>query len=236
MNKQDYYNACEKYYTRVKNDWGIYNNHSFSINGFRYDKNFKNHICKIIELANLLDNQVIVEAGCGFGENLNAINSKINANLHGITLCDFHIKNKRFPNIEYKNFDDLKNNDFLADRILFIESFSHSFNKAKLLKTAFNMLKNNGKIFILDLSVSNSFYRSLAVNTKARNDYKKHKKFYGDKPVSSEYVCYKAFIAGFKNIEYKENLDNYIINNNTVKNSIIIETIPTFYNHYILTR
>jgi ubiquinone/menaquinone biosynthesis C-methylase UbiE len=237
MSEEKLLTKINRYYKTVSKYWGIYSNTLNSLNGFRFNNEFNLHILKIAELAKLDNNQKILECGCGFGKNLSELQKIFNkSNFTGISISPNHIENKVFDNVSLQNYNytSFENSGF--DRVLFIESFSHSFNKQKTFNEIYRVLKPGGILFILDLSVPNEYFEKLVYNKKERENYLKHINFYGDKPISYNALIKKAEKTKFTLLDYKENLPNYIINNSIIEKLIIIKTIPTHYNYYVFKK
>ncbi len=85
----------------------------------------------------LLDIEALTNSKKQFDDALGFVkNSNLKGNIN-ITLGDFNNLDKIFPS-EY------------FDRIYFLESFGHSKNKKKTIHTAWNVLKQNGYLYIKD--------------------------------------------------------------------------------------
>jgi cyclopropane fatty-acyl-phospholipid synthase-like methyltransferase len=237
MAKEQYYRNTLNYYESVKNTWGTATNHPYLIEGFKFSLNAVEHVKIIAELADIKQGQYVLDCGCGFGGVLSIMNSLIPAHYTGITLNKYHIENKQFDNLLLANYEDMS---FIGkesiDRIMFIESFSHAYNKINVLKEIHGLLKPGGKVFILDLSITNSDYRSLLTNNLYKRQYREHIRYYGDKPVSSEYVNYIATKCNFSVLDLREKLTNSVQIDQSLEDIIILHTINTHYNYYILQK
>jgi ubiquinone/menaquinone biosynthesis C-methylase UbiE len=159
----------------------------------------------------------------------------------GLTLVESHLLKKQYDNIYVENFDKTSFVNLSFDRILFIESFSHSFNKYNTLKEVNRLLKPNGLCFILDLSVTNEFFRECGVNNQARQKYKEHINFFGDKPICYDYMKKIILKSGFKFIKGAENLHNICsikntLLNNAIEKIILTKKLNTFYNWYLFKK
>jgi len=238
----DYYNKTKSYYNKIGNLCGIYSNYPFLIEGFKFNSDLAAHFNKIIELANITSNLNILEAGCGFGEVLKNLSNMRPQNIYtGVTLVESHLRKKRFNNIFVENFDNLsfKSNSF--DRVLCIESLSHSYNKYKTFLEIKRVLKPCGLCFILDLSVTSDFLKSCIVNIKSRKNYRAHINFFGDKPVDYKSMISKAQKAGLKFLKGEEQINNKCVIENKILNSaiepiILIKKLNTFYNYYLFSK
>jgi len=219
MMSVDYYNKTKSYYNKIGNLCGIYSNYPFLIEGFKFNSDLAAHFNKIIELANITSNLNILEAGCGFGEVLKNLSNMRPQNIYtGVTLVESHLRKKRFNNIFVENFDNLsfKSNSF--DRVLCIESLSHSY-----------------------LSVTSDFLKSCIVNIKSRKNYRAHINFFGDKPVDYKSMISKAQKAGLKFLKGEEQINNKCVIENKILNSaiepiILIKKLNTFYNYYLFSK
>lgn len=237
MSKEKFIDRINQYYKTTSHYWGIYSNTPNSLNGFRFAENFDSHIVKIARLAQIDNKQKILECGCGFGKNLYELNKIYNnSNFIGVSISPNHIEEKIYNNVYLQDYSSTNFKNFEFDRVLFIESFSHSYNKQKTLSEAYRILKHGGILFILDLSVSNEYFAKLISNKDERKNYYKHINFYSDKPISSNTLIKKATKNNFTLLEYKENLTNYIINNTIVEKLIITKSIPTYYNYYVFKK
>jgi len=237
----EYYKKTIDYYNRIGNLCGVYSKYPFLIEGFKFYKDIDRHFNEIIKLAKISNGMNVLEAGCGFGgvlKNLQRLSP--HNNYTGITIVEKHIIKKQFKNIFLMNYDKTKFKDSTFDRILFIESFSHSYNKLKTLKEMHRILKKDGIVFILDLSITNNDYRGF-FNLNNRKKYKDHINFFGDKPVCSDFIEKVAKRGDFNIVSFKENVfndcdieDSFL--NKFVEKIILIKKLSTFYNYYILKK
>jgi len=234
MHKNDYYKKTYNYYENVKNLWGVATEQPYLIEGFKFFKDRNKHLQKIAQLADIKPGLTVLDCGCGFGTLIKFLDLNYPGTYIGITLNDYHIKNKQHHNNYKRNFENLSIIKTKSiDRVLFIESFSHAFNKGKVLKEIRRVLKKDGKVLILDLSISNQDYINLI---KDKLKYNEHIEFYGDKPVCSKYIITLLKSFNFKLLDYKENLENKVIIDKTIESKIILHTINTFYNYYIFSK
>jgi ubiquinone/menaquinone biosynthesis C-methylase UbiE len=234
MHKNHYYQATYNYYEKVKNLWGVATKQHFLIQGFKFSKNINKHLNQIAIHADIIAGLNVLDCGCGFGRLIKYLNKKYPGVYSGITLNDYHIKHRQSENVYKGNFEDLSSiKTDSIDRVLFIESFSHAFNKEAVLREVKRVLRKNGKVFILDLSISNEDYFNLI---KDRSKYKDHINFYGDMPVCGEYMLNLIRKLDFKIYDFKERIYNKVVMDKYVKDKIILHTINTFYNYYIFTK
>lgn len=166
---KDFYNATTDKFLKVYGE---------IIQAFRTN-DVTDYLNYTIQSADLRSGQHIIDAGCGvagpacyFAKQLPEI--KIEActisdvqvekakgkiaerNLQSqvsVTLGDYHKLPELFP----ENF---------FDRVIFLESFGHSKNKALAIESAFKVLKPGGKLYIKDLFVreSNNEWEQLRIN------------------------------------------------------------------------
>lgn len=134
-----------------------------------------------IDVMGIKQQQFVLDAGCGVGGPILALNKKIAANFTGITISPYQIElaNKFYS--ESKNSlkggtVTFKEGDFhnlssmfpeeSFDHAIFLESFGHSNNPQKLMKEVYTVLKKGGQLYIKD------FYRKLSsdAETKAKID------------------------------------------------------------------
>lgn len=237
-----YYQKTKNYYNKIGNLCGVYSNYSLLIEGFKFDNNLTAHFETIATLAQIYENQNILEAGCGYGgvlKHLSQIRPK--NNYTGITLIENHLLKKQFNNIRVENYDSTSCSDDSLDRVLFLESFSHSYNKNTTLKEVYRILKPGGMCFILDLSVTNTFYKNAGINLTLRENYKKHINFFGDKPVSFNYMKKAIKRANFRFITGVECAVNTCVIKDTLLNRsiekiILTKQLDTFYNWYLFIK
>jgi len=133
------------------------------IQAFR-TKNIDEYLDYTIHNARFQNGMKLLDAGCGvagpavyFAEKLPEIKidacsvsevqvnqAKAKINSHGlsekisVTVADYHRINELFEKNSY-------------DRVYFLESFGHSYNKTKLIKSVWDVLKPGGMIYIKDL-------------------------------------------------------------------------------------
>lgn len=248
MSRKDrYFNLIYKYYKSGSLLWGLYTGYPFLIEGFKFNTNLITHFQTIINLCKIDKNLNILEAGCGYGEVLRNLSLlKPYNRFVGITLSKDHIAKKRFNNVFVQNFDNTEFECNSFDRILFIESFSHSFNKLQTLKEVHRLLKPGGMCFILDLAVSNSYYFKCGTSAFHKKKYKDHIGFFGDKPVCFNYMIKLFNKLNFELIEGRENLPNSCIITNTpckipllkkiAEKVVLIDKLETFYNYYLILK
>ncbi len=115
--------------------------------------------------AELADGQKILDAGCGVGGPACYFAAKLNVEIEGVTaslvqqqkaaeiIAGRQLKGKvTVRQGDYHDMDALYGEN-VFDRILFLESFGHSNNKALLIEKAYKALKPGGVLYIKDLFV-----------------------------------------------------------------------------------
>lgn len=241
MNRDAYYKIIFDYYEEMRNMWGEATGHDFLIEGFKFDENVYKHVETISRLADIKKGHSVLDCGCGFGRIISILNEKIPANYMGVTLSKYQFENKQFKNVVQGNYENLNflNSDSM-DRVIFTESFSHTYNKQVALKEVYRVLKNDGKLFILDIAISKKDHFRLAADSSYKKLYKRHIERYGNKPVCMDYVLHIAKKIGFNVLETRENMSN--INRVHVGESLYDDIIlfndelNMFYNYYIFQK
>jgi len=116
-----------------------------------------------IKSAELQDGQKVLDAGCGVGGPASYFATKLNIDIEGATISDYQAQKskeiiaaktlKGTVNISVQDYHevDKRFGEKIFDRVLFLESFGHSNDKAKAIKAAWNVLKPGGKLYIKDL-------------------------------------------------------------------------------------
>jgi len=116
-----------------------------------------------IQNAELKDGQRILDAGCGVGGPATYFASKLNVQVEGITVSRIQVEKSNaviaskslkgkvtIRQGDYHQIDEIYGKEKF-DRILFLESFGHSSDKAVLIEKAFHALKPGGILYIKDL-------------------------------------------------------------------------------------
>lgn len=116
-----------------------------------------------IRQAQLADGQKVLDAGCGIGGPSAYFAGKIQADFTGITISDEQVSKARdfiqtktlrgTVQIQKGDYHQL-DKQFPAetfDRIVFLESFGHSYNHALVIEQAHRTLKPGGILYIKDL-------------------------------------------------------------------------------------
>jgi ubiquinone/menaquinone biosynthesis C-methylase UbiE len=183
-----------------------------------------------IELADLSDNQYILDCGCGTGKVAIYLckklkNVKIDCIVNSIELykkCVENIKNEKLENeikvflMDFDNLEEpIKNNKY--DRILFLESVDYSLDREKLIKNMYEILKDEGKLFIKTPCFKNK------MNKDNKDLYKKLIQIW-----NYNFSCISSLIDDFKKSEFK---DVKYISLNPVLCSIFLNPID-LYNLY----
>ncbi len=125
--------------------------------------NVADYLDYTIEQASLKDGLKVLDAGCGIGGPSSYFASKINSDFTGITISDEQVKKAQellktkdlkgsvtIQKGDYHKLDELFPAESF-DRILFLESFGHSYNHTKVIEQAHKALKPGGILYIKDL-------------------------------------------------------------------------------------
>lgn len=172
----------------------------------------KDYLSYTIQSASLGNGMRIIDAGCGvagpacfFAKQLpellidSCTISKVQAGMADIkvlenglaeqvkiTLGDYHKLDELFENMQY-------------DRVMFLESFGHSNNKAKLIDACWNVLKPGGKIYIKDLFVRESAneWEQLRINNICSQINKAYEYEVGDLNEVLTTIRKRGFIINF---------------------------------------
>jgi ubiquinone/menaquinone biosynthesis C-methylase UbiE len=148
------------------------------IQAFR-TKNVNDYLDYTINSAQLQSGQQIIDAGCGvagpacyFAQQLPDIQieactiSEVQLKKASEKVAEKNLQNRvRITLGDYHKLPDLyPENAF--DRVIFLESFGHSKNKALAIESAFKVLKPGGKLYIKDLFMRESYneWEQLRIN------------------------------------------------------------------------
>jgi 2-polyprenyl-3-methyl-5-hydroxy-6-metoxy-1,4-benzoquinol methylase len=122
--------------------------------------NSKDLMDYIINKADIKDGQVIYDAGCGVGGPSLYIANNLNVEIHAVTNSRIHYKvfSQLVKTAKIKGKISLYLNDFHStesflksksfDRVIFLESLSHSNKKTKVIADLYNILNKDGLIYI----------------------------------------------------------------------------------------
>ncbi len=183
-----------------------------------------------IELADLSDNQYILDCGCGTGKVAIYLCKKLNNIRVDCLVNSKELYNKCIENIKNENLDEqikvflmdfdnleepIKNNKY--DRIIFLESVDYSKNREQLIKSMYDRLKNKGKMFIKTPSFKNK------INKDNIELYKKLIKIW-----NYNFSCISSIIDDFNKSEFK---DVKYVSLNPILCSIFLNP-SDFYNLY----
>jgi ubiquinone/menaquinone biosynthesis C-methylase UbiE len=166
---KDFYNATTHKFLQVYGE---------IIQAFRTN-DVSDYLDYTIQSAQLQNGQHIVDAGCGvagpacyFAEQLPDIKieactiSDVQAELAKQKVTERNVQNQVKVTLgDYHKLPELfAENSF--DRVIFLESFGHSKNKALAIESAYKVLKTGGKLYIKDLFVreSNNEWEQLRIN------------------------------------------------------------------------
>ena len=160
-NIADYYNQTINHYTnwwKLKDNlsvhYGIWNNNT---------RNFKESLGNtnevVAKIAQVSDNEKILDAGCGVGGSSYYLAKKYNAEVNGITLSNKQVvmateAGRRFPNLKVSfSIQDYCHTNFKDehfDLIWAIESITSAPDKMEFAKEAYRLLKPGGRLVIAD--------------------------------------------------------------------------------------
>lgn len=132
------------------------------IQAFR-SNNVSDYLDYTIQNAELKDGQVILDAGCGVGGPAAYFACRLNVVVEGITVSDVQVEKSKeiMRGKNLKGSVRIRQGDYHQiasiygkekfDRVIFLESFGHSGNKALLIEQSFEVLKPGGLLYIKDL-------------------------------------------------------------------------------------
>lgn len=118
-----------------------------------------------IKNAELGDNQIVLDAGCGIGGPSAYFATKLNSRFEGVTASITQVEKAKLllskkqlagtVNIQHGDYHQIDKiyGEEVFDRILFLESFGHSTNKPLLIEKAYKALKPGGILYIKDLFI-----------------------------------------------------------------------------------
>jgi len=134
------------------------------VEGFRFTPNIEDHDNILLKYVDPLEGENILDAGCGVGYPTIKFAQKFtNTNFFLINNSDYQIKmiDNCLPNMKIFKGDfhetEFENNFF--DKIYFLESFSHSIKKNKLVDEIYRILYVVKNI-ILYLTTYNTYIQS----------------------------------------------------------------------------
>jgi ubiquinone/menaquinone biosynthesis C-methylase UbiE len=156
MNSTDHYRKIGDYYNRTTEAWIETYRRTQS---FRFDQYLDKHDEILESKIFFKKDGIYLDAGCGdfsFSQKICKKNKKIK--IFGVTLSDKQVEIAKPRclencNIFKQNFETLDFLDNSFDGCFFVESFSHAINKEKVCKEIKRVVKNNGRIYILDLNL-----------------------------------------------------------------------------------
>lgn len=168
MNIKDHFKKMHSFYDKFT-FWLSKNcNSKERIEGLKFKPTYKqcnSFIIKLLELEN--KNINFYDFGCGIGKptldiakKFNRVNfTLINSNLNHLKYIKktYKLKNFKLLKKDYHN-TGLKTNS--ADIIMFSESYSHSYNRVKLLKELKRILKPRGKVLIIDWFAQDTYSKN----------------------------------------------------------------------------
>ncbi len=172
-------------------------------------------IDKVISFADIKDNQVILDAGFGYGDQDIYIATKIpKLKIFGINIVDHQVQKAQNQVIQ-NNFSDrlflqkgdavsLNFDDNTFDSVIAIESAFHFNTREKFFREAYRTLKKNGTLCLTDC---------LPVSGNKNAEFQKNSERFGI-PMDNQYELHeyisKLKKIGFKSIIFEDISDNVI--------------------------
>ena len=194
------------YYDRSTDAWiNLFN--SNRIEAFRFFESEEEHDNVISNALKFAPGENVLDAGCGVGyPGINFAKKFSKTNFYLLNINDYQLN--RIPQLENvfkvkQDYHDTGFEDNFFDKVYFLESFSHSIYKKKLINEIFRILKPGGRLLILD------FCRKKNISKDALNV---HRTIYSHFPILST-LMKKLFLPKFKEIFFFENLKNNIVPN-----------------------
>jgi len=141
--------------------WGYWQDPSVtSVSNEDYAEAAENLTRKICEIADIRDDQVILDAGCGFGGTI----AHINEHYHGVNLTGVNIDKRQLEraekqvqagpgnNITFIEADACAfvHNDIQFDRILAVECIFHFPSRERFFEQSHHLLKAGGSLTLSD--------------------------------------------------------------------------------------
>jgi len=180
-----------------------------------WEKDTKNHteallnpikfVCKHLGINK---DDVVLDAGCGVGGTSIYIAKNYGAHVHGITLSNAQLKIAKRKALKAKVADltDFSNRDFTKTgfrdgtftKVCGIESICYADKKIDFLREAFRLLKNGGKIAVVDC-----FLKRTDFNEKEKTIYEDFLEGWAVPSLSSKGGFHDDLKkAGFKNVKF----------------------------------
>lgn len=148
----------EKFYQKFTTLWPGLVNSRGRLQGYKFEKTYQrcnSFIEKILHLKN--EDIAFYDFGCGIGKptlEFAKKYTKINFTLVNSDKrhLNFIEKNNKLQNVTLlnKDYHNTGLGDSSADIILFSESYSHSYDRKKLLRELYRILKPHGHVLIID--------------------------------------------------------------------------------------
>lgn len=193
------------YYKNSTDSW-INLHNANRVEGFRFLPNITDHDKILKQILEFKKGENILDAGCGVGEpGITFAREFSETNFFLVNISDYQLnKITDYPDnvfLIHSDFHKLNFKDSFFDKIYFLESFSHSIFKRKLLKEMYRVLKPGGILLNLD------FCRKKNISKKQLNI---HRNTYFHFPVYSSLLRSLFNSENFKEIFFYETLKNNI--------------------------
>jgi ubiquinone/menaquinone biosynthesis C-methylase UbiE len=160
---------------------------------------FEIFLFRLIKEVKIKNNSTILDAGCGTGSFLNILSKNKTLKLYGIDVSRkmLEIAKKKLKNRAKLSLTPVEKIDYRNkfDYIFSIIAMHHYSDQEKTIKNFYKILKNNGKLIILDVDLGKSlnkvFHRIEPANTKvySKEEIYKLLKKYKFKNIQQKRLC-----------------------------------------------
>jgi ubiquinone/menaquinone biosynthesis C-methylase UbiE len=131
-----------------------------------YDAFFRFTQRRLVSLLQLGDNPCLLDLGCGTGWTLRYAANRGHGEFYGVDISSTMIeraqaKSRGYANLHFykSRVEELPFDDEVFDVVISSYAFHHFSNPEKALREANRVLKQNGKLYILDMTANNAFTR-----------------------------------------------------------------------------
>jgi len=162
----------------------------------------------VISLLEIEDSISVLDIGCGTGWALGQIAKKVNGkgSFYGVDLSSKMIENAQgnFKDDQQFHFvvanaESIPLNGNMFNIIICINSFHHYFNPQKAMNEMQRLLKNGGKLYILDPTADSRIFKILS-KIMALFDHA-HEKLYSTKEFKEMMLCSGLKYIGLRKIQ-----------------------------------